>query len=307
MKSIQKPFLKWVGGKSQIIEHVIEKIPKNIQNYHEPFVGGGSVLFAILSLNKIGIIHISGTVYAYDYNQDLIQLYKNIQNNYEELYDNIDSLLKEYDSLSDIIENDVNRNPTTIDEAKLCKENLYYWYRKKYNSLDVNNIQKSALFIFLNKTCFRGLFREGPNGFNVPYGHYKTTPQFISKDEFGKISNLIKDVIFIHSSYETSLINPIEGDFVYLDPPYVPESSVSFVSYTNKGFDKKDHKRLFDMIIELHRKNIKFMLSNSSVDMVIETFKDFNCENVTVRRAINSKNPNSTTKEIIIFNYEVYL
>lgn len=303
MKNIQKPFLKWVGGKTQILNHIIKKIPANIENYHEPFVGGGSVLFALLSLNREGIVNISGAIYAYDYNKNLIQVYINIQNHCEELYEMIELLFKEYDSLSDITIDNVNRNPMTINEAKLCKENLYYWYRKKYNSLDINSIEKSALFIFLNKTCFRGLYREGPNGFNVPYGHYKNTPKFINKDEFELISNLIKDVVFIHSSYEISLLNPIEGDFVYLDPPYVPESSISFVSYTNKGFDIEEHKNLFNMIIELNNKNINFMLSNANVDIVVETFKDFKCENLTARRAINSKNPDSTTKEIIIINY----
>ena len=195
---LQKPFLKWVGGKTQIINDIISKIPNEMNNYHEMFLGGGSVLLALLSLEKQGTINIKGKVYAYDINKDLINVYKNVQQNYEELHNILSLYFKEYDSIT---ENEINRKPKNIDEAKTSKESYYYWIRNKYNTIDKNSIECSALFIFINKTCFRGMYREGPNGYNVPYGHYKTTPTLISKEQLKDISDLIKDVVFIDSSF----------------------------------------------------------------------------------------------------------
>ena len=296
---IQKPFLKWVGGKTQIINDIIQKIPKEMNNYHELFLGGGSVLFAILSLQKQNKILIKNKIYAYDINNDLINVYKNIQSNKDELYHFINLYIKEYDSLDGEI---VNRDANTIEEAKTSKESYYYWLRKKYNNIDKNSIECSALFMIINKTCYRGMYREGPNGFNVPYGHYKKTPCVISKIELDTISELIKDVLFIHSNFKDSIQNISKGDFVYLDPPYAPENSKSFVGYVNDGFDLKTHQLLFDEIKKLNELEIKFAMSNSNVEIVIDNFKEYNYENIIARRAINSKNPGSTTTEIIIYN-----
>ena len=177
---IQKPFLKWVGGKTQIIDRIISKIPKIIDNYHELFLGGGSVLFAVLSLQKNNEIIIKNKIYAYDINDSLINVYKNIQNNKEELFKNINIFINEYENIKGSI---INRNPKSIEEAKTSKESYYYWLRNKYNNMDKNSIEHSALFIFINKTCFRGMYREGPNGFNVPYGHYKKTPTIITEND----------------------------------------------------------------------------------------------------------------------------
>ena len=294
---LQKPFLKWVGGKTQIIENVISKIPAIINNYHEPFLGGGSVLLAVLSLQKQGIITIKNNIYAYDINNALISVYKNIQSNKDELFKIITHYINEYDSLTG---NYINRKPQNIDDAKTSKESYYYWIRNKYNNIEKDTVESSALFMFINKTCFRGMYREGPNGYNVPYGHYKKTPTIITKEQLDTISELIKDVIFIHSDFGDSIKNAQKGDFIYLDPPYAPENNKSFVGYNMGGFDLDTHKRLFNDIKKMY--GVKFVMSNAKVDLIINNFKDYNSEDIKARRAINSKNPGSTTTEIIIYN-----
>ena len=163
-----------------------------------------------------------------------------------------------------------------------------------------NCIERSALFIFLNKTCFRGMYRESSNGFNVPYGNYKTTPVIISEDDLNYISDLIKDVEFQHCSFIDSIKNCQEGDFVYLDPPYAPENANSFVGYVADGFNLETHKTLFSEIKKLDK--IKFVMSNAKVELVTDTFKEYNCIDIIARRAINSKKPGSTTTEVIIYN-----
>lgn len=299
--NIQKPFLKWVGGKTQIIKDIISKIPETINNYHELFLGGGSVLFAILALQKQNKITIKNKIYAYDINRNLINVYKDIQNNKDELFKYIDYYINEYDNIKGSV---INRNPLNIEEAKTSKESYYYWMRNKYNKMEKNTVECSALFMFINKTCFRGMYREGPNGYNVPYGHYKKTPTIITKKDLDYISDLIKDVEFIHSDFKKSIQNIKKDDFVYLDPPYAPENSKSFVGYVADGFDLDTHKYLFDEIKKLDSKNIKFVLSNAKVDLVTEYFKEkkYNSQDIIARRAINSKKPGSTTTEIIIYN-----
>lgn len=296
-QKLQKPFLKWIGGKTQIINDIISKIPNEINNYHELFLGGGSVLFAVLSLQKQNKIIIKNKIYAYDINNDLINVYKNIQHNKDELYEFIDFYINEYDSINGTT---INRKPTSIEEAKTSKESYYYWIRNKYNNIDKNSIECSALFIFINKTCFRGMYREGPNGFNVPYGHYKKTPVIITKSDLNYISDLIKDVEFKTSGFIDSIQNVKNDDFVYLDPPYAPENTKSFVGYVADGFSLETHQLLFDEIKK--NKKINFVMSNAKVDLVIDNFKEYNCIDIIARRAINSKNPGSTTTEVIIYN-----
>jgi len=294
---IQKPFLKWVGGKTQIINDIISKIPNEMNNYHELFLGGGSVLLAVLSLQKQNKILIKNKIYAYDINSELINVYKDIQNNKDELYKYINLYINEYDSLDGEI---INRKPTSIEEAKTSKESYYYWMRNRYNNIDKGTIECSALFMVINKTCFRGMYREGPNGYNVPYGHYKKTPSVISKEDLNYISDLIKNVEFKQSSFSDSIKNIEEGDFVYLDPPYAPENNKSFVGYVSDGFSLETHKLLFSEIKKLEKS--KFVMSNAKVDLVIDNFKDYNCMDIIARRAINSKKPGSTTTEVIIYN-----
>jgi len=294
-----KSFLKWVGGKTQIMKHIVKEVPLEFNNYHEIFVGGGSVLFTILSLIRDEKINIIGNVYAYDSNYRLIKLYEHVQKNKDELFDAILRYMLIYDSISGTV---INRKPKTEEEARTSKESYYYWLRTLFNQIDKDSINSSALFLILNKTCFRGIYREGPNGFNVPYGHYKTTPIIIQKHILDEISFLIRDVRFICADFTDSMKNVKPNDYVYLDPPYVPENKTSFVGYTVNGFSLEMHKSLFDNIKEIHEKNIKFTMSNSKVDFVSDSFKDFKCKEITARRAINCKNPEKSTKEVLISN-----
>jgi DNA adenine methylase len=302
--SLQKPFLKWVGGKTQIITDILKFFPLKIDTYHEIFLGGGSVLFGVLSLIENNIINIK-KIYAYDLNKPLIYLYKNIQNNCDNFIKEIKKIVNEYNNITGNI---INRKPKNINEAKTSQESYYYWIRKEYNLLDENNklsIIGSAYFLFLNKTCFRGLYRIGPNGFNVPYGHYNK-PTIYEKENLKIISELIKNVNFIHSSFEQSLLNIKKKDLIYCDPPYVPINASSFVSYTADGFEGILHKKLFKLLHELKDKNIKWIMSNSDTKLVIDSFSDndkFITQKILCRRAINSKKPDSKTNEVIIKSF----
>ena len=295
----QRPFLKWVGGKTQILEKILNKIPKEINNYHEPFVGGGSILLAVLSMKERGEIKIKGNVYACDLNEGLINVYKHIQNNNNELFNNINTIMKEYDEITG---DEINRRPETIEEARSSKESYYYWLRNKLNNSNKATLEYAALFMIINKLCFRGMYREGPNGYNVPYGHYKKTPTIVSEEDINKLSVMLKDVNFICCDFIDSFKMLKKNDFIYFDPPYAPENSLSFVKYLEGGFDLECHEKLFDNILKLNKKHVKFVLSNSKVDMVLNKFLECNIDEITTRRAINSKNPESTAKEVIIYN-----
>jgi len=302
--NIPKPILKWVGGKTQILDKLIVEFPTDINNYREIFLGGGSVLLILLSYVKSGIIKIHGNIYAYDLNEPLIHIYKNIQLNHNELYDEIQKIITEFNSCGD---GEINRKPRNIDEAKVAKENYYYWMRGEYNKLsptDKKTTIGSAMFIFLNKTCFRGVFRVGPKGFNVPYGHYDN-PEIINKEHLDQIHELIQNVIFECSDFNTSL-NQIEpNDYVYLDPPYAPETETSFVGYTENGFNIDNHNNLFKIIHELTETNKKLMLSNADVRLVRDNFTNekYNITSILCKRSINSKNPEAKAREVIIKNY----
>lgn len=299
-QKIQKPFLKWVGGKTQLLDNVLSKIPKKFNNYRELFLGGGSVLLAVLSLQKQGKIDIQGKIYAYDINETLIHVYKHVQNNKDALFGHIERYINEYDSLDGT---DINRKPASIDEAKTSKESYYYWIRDKYNNIDdKSSVERSALFMIINKLCFRGMYREGPKGYNVPYGHYKTTPTIITREDLDIVSELIQDVVFECCGFETSIKKSVKGDFVYLDPPYAPENAKSFVGYVADGFDLNAHNNLFDGVKSLKKKKIHFAMSNAKVDLVMDNFKDYKFEDIVARRAINSKDPGAVTTEVIVYN-----
>lgn len=301
---IPKPILKWVGGKTQIIDKLIPNFPVEINNYRETFLGGGSILLTLLTYVKKGIIKIRGNVYAYDLNEPLISVYKNIQNKHNELYEKLQDIIKEFNGCGN---GELNRKPANIEQATDLKENYYYWIRSEYNKLCLDhkkNILGSAMFIFLNKTCFRGVFRVGPNGFNVPYGHYKN-PEIVNKEHLDEIHNLIQDVVFECSDFNVSLTNIEPNDFVYLDPPYAPETNTSFVGYTEKGFNIENHTNLFQLIHRLTDTNKKIMLSNADVSLVRENFTSEKYKTLTIscKRSINSKNPDAKANEVIIRNY----
>jgi len=285
MTIIQKPFLKWVGDKTKLLDNILKEFPKECNNYHDLFLGGGSVLFALLSFKYDNRIKIYGSINAYDLNRDLINLYKDIQSNKEELFEFVDKYIKEYDS---ILGTQIDRYPSNITEALTSKESYYYWMRQKYNSINKDSVEKSALFLIINRTCFKGIYREGPNGFNVPYGHPQKTPHIFTKEELDDISNLIKHVNFYHMDFKKSIKKPEDSDFVYLDPPYAPKEDKPFVKDNKYDFDLKSHKKLFKLTKNLDIRNIKFIMSNSKVELVLKSFSKFNI--------------NTTTDKVIIYN-----
>lgn len=285
-QTLVKPFMKWVGGKTQILDEVLSLFPKEIKNYHEPFLGGGSVLLGLLSYIKSGKIKMSGNIYASDINPNIIALYKDIQTNPTGLIEEVKQISDEYYNCPQI---KGNRKPANKEEALTSQESYYYWIRSQFN-LE----KRTSMLLFLNKTCFRGVYREGPNGFNVPFGHYNN-PAILEEEHIRAVSDLIKDVVFVAQSFTT--LNAEEGDFVYLDPPYAPETAASFVSYTADGFDL--HTELFNMCKKM--KN-KWLMSNSDVPLVKDAFEGYEIKIIEARRAINSKNPEAKTNEVLIRN-----
>ena len=274
---VMKPVIKWVGGKTQILDKVLAKFPRNIQNYHEPFTGGGSVLLGLLSSIQAGVISVSGNIYASDLNENLIGLYKNIQTNPVELIEQLKKL-------------------------SINTEEYYYSIRSSFNQqTDRMSIETSAMFIYLNKTCFRGIYREGPNGFNVPFGHYKN-PKIVDEEHILAVSDLIKPVVFTHGSFDQTLEKVESGDFVYLDPPYAPETNTSFVSYNSGGFGLETHQELFRLCNTLNDNGVSFLMSNADVSLVKNVFPSptYITDIISCRRAINSKNPESRTNEVLI-------
>jgi len=277
-----KPILKWVGSKTQIIDNIINEFPNTINDYHEIFLGGGSVLLALLQNIEVGNIKLTGSIYAYDINEPLINLYKNIQNNPKEIIEETKKLTNDYNNIC------INLNKS--------KESYYYWCRNYYNKLDnKNSILGSAYFIFLNKTCFRGMYRESINGFNVPFGNY-LNPEIINEIHINKITKLIKNVKFIHSDFKQSFKNIGNNSFIYLDPPYVPENKKSFVGYNINGFTLENHIDLFELC-----KNNKFLMSNSDTKLIHDYFKDYNIKTISCKRSINVKTTKKKTNEVLIF------
>ncbi len=298
METTVKPFIKWAGGKGRLIEQInkyypIELKEGKIKRYVEPFVGGGAIFIDILQNYDVD------EVYAYDVNGELINAYNVIQNNVDELIENLRMFEKEF---------------LKLDKEK--RKEYYYEKRNRYNELihieNENSIEKAVLFIFLNKTCFNGLYRVNKSGeFNVPMGDYKN-PTICDEDNLKKLSNLIQNVNFICGDY-TKCENLIDNKtFVYFDPPYRPLNATSaFTSYTKFDFDEENQIQLSNFYSKLNDNKGLLMLSNSNPKNVneddnffVDNYKGFNLNEVYAARCINANgNSRGKVSELLITNY----
>lgn len=292
-----KPFLKWAGGKGQLISEIEKYYPfenSKFNKYAEPFVGGGAVLFDILSKYDLKEIYIS------DINQELINTYKVIKYKIEDLINFLEEMKKEFLSLD-------------IDERK----KNYLLKREKFNELKINsdndlNVEKAALMIFLNKTCFNGLYRVNKKGlFNVPMGLYKN-PVIFDKENLYLISNKLKNVTIVCGDYKQSYDFIDENTFVYFDPPYRPLTDTSsFTSYTENTFSDKEQIELAEFIDKISIKGAKIVASNSDPKNVNEEdgffdeiYSKHKIKRVDATRMINSNSSGrGKIKELLISNY----
>lgn len=293
-----KPFIKWAGGKGQLLKEIKKLYPfenKKIDKYAEPFIGGGAVLFDILTNYDIKKAYIS------DVNKELINIYKVIQNKAEDLI----TFLKKFEEDYLPLENEERK------EYYLQKREEYNNWKKRYNAENIEEMG-AALFIFLNKTCFNGLYRVNKKGeFNVPMGAYKK-PLICDEENLRNISILLKNVEIICADYTKSENFIDENTLVYFDPPYRPlTETASFTSYTEFSFNDEEQIRLAEFIKTLNSKNIKAILSNSDPKNVNQDdnffddlYKGFNIRRIGASRMINSKGSSrGKITELLINNF----
>ena len=270
------PFLKWAGGKRQLLDRISERMPQNYNNYYEPFIGGGAVLFGLQPERAV----------INDINESLINTYRIIANSPQELIESV----KELDS-------------------KIGEDGKKYYYdlREHYNDKLMKkefDTELSALFIFINKHCFNGLYRVNGKGlFNVPYNNSKR--ESIDEESIMAVSEYLKNVTIMSGDFEVACQGAEKGDFVFLDSPYAPLNPSSFESYTKEGFDIESHKRLARVFDELTERGCYCMLTNHNTDFINNLYgnKDYKIDIVSVKRMINSDASKRTGEEVIICNY----
>ncbi len=271
------PFLKWVGGKRQLMPTIVEHFPKNIKtlNYAEPFIGGGAVLFHLQPKNAI----------INDFNEELVNVYNVIKNNLTELIED----LKKHDNNAD----------------------YFYGIRgldrtEQFN--DLKPVQRASRIIYLNKTCFNGLYRVNNAGeFNAPFGRYKN-PNIVNEPTLKAVNKYLNaNNIMIRSGDYANILEELDNkSFVYLDPPYHPISeSSNFTGYVQGGWNIFDQARLRDACNELNNRGVKFLLSNSSSPQIKDLYEDYNLTTVKANRSINSNGADrGEVDEVLIRNYE---
>lgn len=270
------PFVKWAGGKRQLLSQIKERMPEKYNHYFEPFVGGGAVTFELLPANAL----------INDINKALINAYKQICSVPE-------AFLKAVKKLD-------------ADMWEDGKE-YYYFLRESYNHKLMKaeyDVELAALFVFINKHCFNGLYRVNGKGlFNVPYNNSRKAS--VDENVIMDISEYLKGVTIIDGDFEAACKDAGKADFIFLDSPYAPLNSASFESYTKEGFDIESHKRLAKLFDELTARGCYCMLTNHNTDLINELYdnKGYRIDVVSVKRMINSDASNRTGEEVIICNY----
>lgn len=270
------PFVKWAGGKRQLLDRISERLPQTYNNYFEPFIGGGAVLFELQPERAV----------INDINASLINVYRIIANDPNEFIEKVHEL-----------------DSNIGDNGK----EYYYSLREHYNDKlmkEEYDVELASLFVFLNKHCFNGLYRVNGKGlFNVPYNNSKK--ESIDEVAIFNVSKYLKKVTILHGDFEAACRDAKEGDFVFFDSPYAPLNPTSFESYTKEGFDVESHERLAKLFDELTKKGCYCMLTNHNTEFINKLYsnKGYRMDVVSVKRMINSDASKRTGEEIIICNY----
>lgn len=268
--------VKWVGGKRQILDQIMKYIPQNVSTYYEPFLGGGAVLFALQP--KKAVVN--------DVNDELINLYQVIRDNVEELIEDLGKHEK--------------------DEEYFYKIRGLDRDKELYDSLTPT--QRASRVIYLNKTCYNGLFRVNRAGeFNTPFGYYKN-PNIVNEITLRAVSNYFNkaQITFSCQDFAEVAKNARKGSFVYLDPPYDPVSdTASFTGYDKGGFGRDEQIRLKHVCDNLDERGIKFLLSNSATDFIKDLYQEYKIAIIQAKRAINSKaDRRGEIDEVLVMNFE---
>lgn len=282
-----KPFVKWVGGKGMILDKIVSRFPNDVEIYVEPFVGGGSVF-----MNYISNYSVLKTIVINDVNEDLINCYRVIKNNHEELLKLLDSLQVKYNSLT---------------EEK--QKEMYYEIRERYNEHVSDSITQSAYFIFLNKLNFNGLYRLNRKGvYNAAFG-YRKIASLYENDSIVELSKVLKNITILCGDYsETLNYSNNEKTFFYFDPPYIPiNDDVKNKFYNSKDFYKNDYLRLKNFCDDITKNGAKFIMSNSTrKDGFLENlYSDYNFDYIQAPRKISGKaSSRMSVKECLISNFK---
>jgi DNA adenine methylase len=282
---VPRPFLKWAGGKSQLLQQYRDLLPKRFQNYYEPFLGGGAVFFHLFETKRP-----PARSFLMDINLELINVYRCVKDEVQLLIDQL-----------------------TVHEAEHTQHGKEYYYdiRSQQAAPEVwfdngNNIERAARFIYLNKTCFNGLYRENLKGhFNVPIGSYKKPP-ILDPDLLHAASHALRNAQIEAQSFEVILEHATTAkDFVYFDPPYFPISDTSkFTSYSRGSFNAEDQIRLRDTFQALADRRVKVMLSNSDCPFIRDLYQGFNIHTIHASRHINSKgSKRGKITEVLVTSY----
>jgi DNA adenine methylase len=270
------PFVKWAGGKRQLLPQIKERMPEKYNNYIEPFVGGGAVVFGLLPENAL----------INDINEALINAYRQICNE-------PDIFLKVINKLDQEMWEDGKK--------------YYYSLREHYNDKLMKaeyDVELAALFVFINKHCFNGLYRVNGKGlFNVPYNNSRRSS--VDESVIMEVSEYLQGITIMNGDFQEISASAKKGDFIFLDSPYAPLNPTSFESYTKEGFDIESHRRLSKFYDELTAKGCYCMLTNHNTELINELYgnKGYKIDVVSVKRMINSDASNRVGEEVIICNY----
>lgn len=270
------PFVKWAGGKRQLLPQIKERMPEKYNTYYEPFVGGGAVTFELLPANAV----------INDINRALINAYRQICNEPEIFLEAVHKL-----------------------DSEMWEDGKEYYYllRERYNDKMLKSeydVELAALFVFINKHCFNGLYRVNGRGlFNVPYNNSRRAS--VDEESILEVSKFLKGVTILQGDFEAACENAAEGDFIFIDSPYAPLNPTSFESYTKEGFDIESHKRLARLFDTLTKKGCYCMLTNHNTELINQLYgnKGYKIDVVSVKRMINSDASNRVGEEVIICNY----